>query len=99
MRLPLPCPCGYECSLDLSGAPTNGGTGEWKREPPEALKRLEKTKSNAQNPPTPKVLRHDSLGGEPIDSNNPLFTGTASAGREAIFDPAGPAAKKCTGLR
>ena len=38
MRLPLPCPCGYECSVDLSGATI--GTGEWKRERPEALKGL-----------------------------------------------------------
>jgi hypothetical protein len=27
-----------------------------------------------------KVPTHDSLGAEPIDSNNPLFTGAASAG-------------------
>ena len=33
-----------------------------------------------KNPPAPQVRRWDSLGAEPIDSNNPLFTGTASAG-------------------
>ena len=33
-----------------------------------------------KNPPAPKVRRWDSLGADPIDSNNPLFTGTASAG-------------------
>ena len=33
-----------------------------------------------ENPPVPKVPRRDSLGADPIDSNNPLFTGAPSAG-------------------
>ena len=48
------------------------------------------------NPPAPKVPRRDSLGAEPIDSNNSLFTGAASAGAVHFQDRR--RAKKCTGL-
>ena len=40
------------------------------------------------NPPAPKVPRRDSLGAEPIDSSNPLFTGGAGGGGLIFrFDP------------
>ena len=47
------------------------------------------------NSARPKVPRRDSLGAGPIDSNNPLFTGTASAlGWGHVRS--GQAAKNCT---
>ena len=47
------------------------------------------------NSARPKVPRHDSLGAGPIDSNNPLFTGTVSALGGGHVRP-GQAAKNCT---
>ena len=47
------------------------------------------------NSARPKVPRRDSLGAGPVDSNNPLFTGTASALGWGHVRP-GQAAKNCT---
>lgn len=41
------------------------------------------------SPPAPKVPRRDSLGTDPFDSNNPLFTGTAPAGGGALSNRGG----------